>query len=142
MHAKKMGLVWIVVTDFKRAVHYYTEVVGLKVVEMNEQWGWAELEGHEGGGRLGIAQQQTECTDYVKPGQNAIATFDVDNLEKSIDHFLKKGANLVGKIEEVPGHVRLQTVKDPEGNYIQLVEVLNQKKETKQSKQMSGCCSH
>src|SRR5436853_363159 len=98
MHAKSIGLAWIVVKDFKKAVKFYTEVVGLKVAEMNEEWGWAELEGREGEGmRLGIAQQREKGQDPVAPGQNAVVTFTVDDLEKAVKHLQKQGSTLVGK---------------------------------------------
>ena len=41
MRTNSIDLVWIVVKDFKNAVKFYTEVAGLKVVEMKEEWGWA-----------------------------------------------------------------------------------------------------
>lgn len=124
MRAKSIELAWIIVKDFKKTVKFYTEVVGLKLTEMNEEWGWAELEGHEGEGmRLGIAQQQMEIeNDPIQPGQNAILTFTVDHLEKEIQELMKQGVELIGSIEEIPGHVKLQMVRDTEGNYFQLVE--------------------
>jgi predicted enzyme related to lactoylglutathione lyase len=133
MKAKSIGLSWIVVKDFKKAVKFYTEVAGLKLVEMNEEWGWAELEGHdEGGMRLGIAGQAVEqdqdgkdCQCPLEPGQNAAVTFTVDNLEKAVQHLEKQGAALAGKIQVVPGHVKLQSVRDIEGNLFQLVEVIS-----------------
>ena len=66
-----MNLVWIVVNDLKKAIEFYTETVGLKLMEQNDQFGWAELEGHNGGARLGIAQMCLKSEDDVKPGQNS-----------------------------------------------------------------------
>lgn len=123
MRAKSIELAWIVVKDLKKAVKFYSEVIGLKLTEMNEEWGWAELEGQEGGGiTLGIAQQQSTNENPIQPGQNAVLTFTVDNLEKEIQHLLKQEAELIGSIEHIPGHVKLQMVRDTEGNYFQLVE--------------------
>jgi len=148
MHAKSIGLAWIVVKDIKKAVKFYTDVVGLKLIEMNEEFGWAELEGREGQGmRLGIAQQSEECPSPVNPGQNAVLTFTVDNIDKAIKDMQKQGASFLGKVEVVPGHVKLQTMKDTEGNVFQLVEVLSPVKQHKhehehEHKHKSGCCSH
>ncbi len=141
MRAKSMGLVWIVVKNLKQAVTFYTEVIGLKLTEMNEQWGWAELEGYEGGTKLGIAQQRIENIDHIQPGQNAVVTFNVDNLDKAIEDLLKQEATLIGKIEEIPGHVRLQSVRDTEGNCLQLVESLS-REEFVYDEHMSSCCNH
>lgn len=117
-----MGLSWIVVKDLKKAIEFYTNVVGLKLMELHEQYGWAELEGHEGGARLGIAQYQAEGP---KAGQNAVVTFTVANLEQAKANAAKKGAQCVGELEEVPGHVKMQTIVDADGNQFQLVELLH-----------------
>lgn len=124
MKLKSMNLAWIVVNDIKKAIEFYTETVGLKLMEFHEQFGWAELEGDEGGARIGIAQVQIKSEDDVQPGQNAIPTFTVDSLEKAIAELIKKGTKLIGGVQEVPGHVKLQTVADIDGNRFQLVEML------------------
>ena len=128
MAVKEIGLCWIVVKDIKAAVQYYTEIVGLKLMELSEEFGWAELEGHEGGSRLGIAQESAH--EPVKAGQNAVMTFTVDNLEKSKKQMVQKGAKCHGDVIEVPGHVKMQTLIDQDGNHFQICEVLHH------------CCNH
>ena len=118
-----IDLCWIVVKDIKKAIKYYTEVVGLKLVEHNEDYHWAELEGKEKGTRLGIAQN---CDmEDAKPGQNAVVTFTVKNLEAAIEEMEQKGAVFVSKVIEVPGHVKMRTGKDEDGNRFQMVQVLS-----------------
>lgn len=145
MKTNSIGLAWITVKDFKNAVKFYTEVAGLKVAEMNEEWGWAELEGHDGSGmRLGIAQHQEGChTDAcyespIKPGQNSVITLTIDNIEQAQKEIQKQGASLIGEIHEVPGHVKMQTVRDAEGNIFQLVEVVAHKS----CHEKKSCCAH
>jgi predicted enzyme related to lactoylglutathione lyase len=125
MNLKSMSLVWLVVNDLKQAIKFYTETVGLKLMETNEQFGWAELEGQEGGARLGIAQKCLKSEDDVKPGQNAVMTFTVASLEKGIAEMTEKGAKLIGEIQEIPGHVKMQMAEDGDGNRFQLVEVFH-----------------
>jgi len=122
MSIKSFDLAWITVDDLKAAVKFYTDVVGFQLKEMNEQWGWAELQG-ESGMRLGIGV----CNDSsdVKPGQNAVPTFTVTDLDKSKADMIQKGAVCLGDVMEVPGHVRMQTVQDPNGNKFQIVQVLS-----------------
>lgn len=117
-----MDLSWIVVKDLKKAVKFYTDTIGLKLMEMHDQFGWAELAGHDGGARLGIAQARSENT--LEPGDNACVTFTVENLEKAKAALEEKGTKCVGDLQEVPGHVKLQMVVDPDGNHMQLVELL------------------
>ncbi len=117
------ALSWIVVKDVKAAIAYYTEVVGLKLMEFNEQYGWAELEGYEGGSRLGIAQVNPQ--DNMAEGQNAVVTFTVENLDAAKQEMVEKGAKCEGDVLEVPGHVKMQTVIDADGNRFQICEVLH-----------------
>lgn len=114
-------LSWIVVKDVKKAIRFYTEVVGLTLREESPEYGWAELSGPEGC-RLGIAQ---ECDQMqTKAGTNAVITITVKNLDSARAFFLQKGAHLVGEVMEVPGHVRMQTFLDADGNMMQIVEKL------------------
>lgn len=123
MQVKEIGLAWIVVKNIKAAIRYYTEVVGLKLMEFNEQYGWAELEGHEGGSRLGIAQENPK--EAISAGQNAVVTFTVGSVDKAKADMVKKGAKLDGETIEIPGHVKMQTVIDQDGNRFQICELLH-----------------
>lgn len=122
MKVKEIGLCWIVTKDIKAAVKYYTEVVGLKLAEFNEEYGWAELEGHEGGSRLGLAQENPQ--ENVRAGQNAVMTFTVENLDQVKETMIKKGAKIEGDVIEVPGHVKMQTIVDTDGNRFQICELI------------------
>lgn len=124
MQVNEIGLIWIVVKDIKAAVKYYTEVVGLELMEMNEEYGWAELEGRDGGTRLGIAQENLAKGE--KAGQNAVITFNVDNIKKTKEAMIKNGAKCEGDITEVPGHVKMQTMVDADGNRFQICELVRQ----------------
>ncbi len=120
-----MDLVWINTENLKETVKFYSEVVGLKLVECNEEFGWAELEGPAGGARLGIAQKHPVSKCPTEEGmKNAVMTFTVASLSKAIAEMSAKGAKMVGEIQEVPGHVKLQMAQDAHGNHFQLVEVL------------------
>lgn len=123
MKVKEIGLIWIVVKDVKAAIKYYTDVVGLKLAEFNEQYGWAELEGYEGGVRLGIAQENPQ--EKISAGQNAVVTFTVGNLDQAKAAMVKKGAKCDGEVMEVPGHVKMQTMMDHDGNRFQICELLH-----------------
>ncbi len=133
MAVQSLGLAWIVVDDLKKAVEFYTQVIGLQLMEMHEGYGWAELEGQNGGARLGIAQKCLKDEEGNEPGQNAVITLTVENLESALKKLIEKGAQLIGGIQEVPGHVKMQTVKDLDNNRFQLVQVLQH--------EHHGCCS-
>lgn len=123
MAVKSIDLIWIVVKDLKKAIQFYTETMGLKLLEMHEEYGWAELQGYgEEGAMLGIAQTRNEVE--MKSGQNAFITFTVENIEQAKKDLEKKGAKFIGNIETVPGHVMLQMGSDHDGNHFQLVQKL------------------
>lgn len=142
MRSNTLGLAWISVKDLKQAVKFYTESVGLKLMEMNEEWGWAELEGHDGGARLGLAQYVEKGTcdmdSPIKPGENAILSFTVDNIEKAREEMELKGVKLIGSVVDIPGHVKMQLLQDNDGNFMHIVECINA--DDSDHCHSGGCC--
>lgn len=119
---KSIELIWIVTKDLKSAVRFYTQVIGLKLKNLHEDFGWAELQGEDGGAFLGIAQKNDY--DDIAPGSNAVIAITVQDLEKTKKELISKGAKMIGDILEVPGHVKLQTLIDQDGNRLQLAQQL------------------
>jgi predicted enzyme related to lactoylglutathione lyase len=117
-----MDLAWVVVKDFKKAVQFYKEVMGLVLLQVDEQFGWAEFQGKDGGMRLGVSQM---CEHSGPAGQNAVVALTVDDIVKAKAELEKKGAKCVGEMQEVPGHVKLQMIVDNDGNQFQLAQLLN-----------------
>jgi predicted enzyme related to lactoylglutathione lyase len=123
MVVRDIELVWIVVKDLKAALRFYVDVVGLKLIEFHEQYNWAELEGYNGGTRLGVAQEHPE--EKIGPGQNAIITFTVLDLDQSKKEMVQRGAKCDGDVIEIPGQVRMQMILDNDGNRFQICERLS-----------------
>lgn len=121
MKASGIQLVWITVADIKQAIKFYTEVIGFKLLEFHEQYGWAELSGANGAW-LGLAQAQSDSE--FKPGMNAIPTISVEDIDAAIKELEKNKVQLQGPIQEVPGEVKLQTFTDHDGNAFQLCQLL------------------
>ena len=121
MKTKGMFLAWISVKNVSQAIKFYTDVVGLELKEYQKEFGWAELKGKDGY-TLGIGQENSE--DPIKAGANAVLTVSVDDIEAAKTHYSKSGARLIGETIEVPGHVKLQTFIDNDGNTLQLVQEL------------------
>lgn len=116
-----MGLSWITVSDIEKAKKLFVDVLGMKVGAEAKEYNWLELELN--GIRLGIGQSQENFGP--KPGHNAIVTFVVDDISEAKKVFEQKGVRIEGDIMEVPGHVKLLTFFDNDGNMFQLVEDLN-----------------
>ncbi len=122
MKVEGMHLAWVVVSKIDEAIKFYTEVVGLTLHEWHKEYGWAELSGPNGA-RLGLAQYNPK--DEFKAGGNAVVTITVDDIELARQKFQQKNARLIGEVIEVPGHVKLQTFCDADGNTFQLCQQLD-----------------
>jgi len=48
----------------------------------------------------------------------------VDNMDQTRATLMMQGVNFEGTIQEIPGEVRIATIRDPAGNRLQLCEVL------------------
>lgn len=123
MKTKGIQLAWIIVENLEKAIEFYTKVVGLELKEYHKEFRWAELSGPNGA-TLGIGENTDDCKSPIKVGSNAVVTITVEDLDKALAHFVKHGATLIGGIEEVPGHVRMQTFADKDGNTMQIVQQL------------------
>lgn len=122
MTVKSSNLSWVCVGDLKEALKFYQEVLGFKLLSMSEEYGWAELQGVDGGAVIGLAVK--DPSGPLHPGDNAVITLTVDDIEAEIALLKKRGITFVGSCQEVPGHVKMQLLKDKEGNHLQLVELL------------------
>jgi len=118
MKNKGTYLSWIVVDDFEESIDFFTNVVGLKLLEKSPEYKWAELRGEEGA-ILGICG----CNEQMKSGKNAVVTFTVDDIDQAKAEMISKGATMIGDIIEVPGHVKMQTFSS-QGNEFQIVQKL------------------
>lgn len=114
-------MTWIVVKDLDKAIQFYTDIVGLTLINKTPEYGWAELAGNEGS-TLGIAQESP--LNPIKAGMNGVTTVTVNDLEEACKKLIDSGAKLIGEVEEVPGHVRMQTFVDADGNMGQLAQML------------------
>lgn len=123
MVVKSTELCWIVVNNLKKAVDFYTKTLGLKLLNLTEEHGWAELQGKEGGTVLGICQVSEQ--NPLKPGINAVMTFNVDNMEKAKKDLQAKGLQMIGPEIVVEGHVIMQDFVDLDNNRAQLVQCLD-----------------
>ena len=116
-----MDLSWVVVSNLEAAVKYYTEVIGLTIHMSAIAEGWAELSAPSGA-KLGLAQEDAHMP--ISAGSNAVVTLTVQNLEQSTTEITSRGAEALGGIVEyAEGTVRLQMIKDIDGNLLQLMQL-------------------
>jgi len=119
-----MTLSWITASDLTKTKEFFTDTLGLKKTTDVAEYGWCEFLGQEGGMYLGVGQSRG-AEDLVKPGQNAVVTMVVDDIMQAKTELESKGVRFLDEIIEVPGHVKMVTFQDFDGNKFQLVEELS-----------------
>ncbi|MFV0339256.1 MAG: VOC family protein [Parachlamydiaceae bacterium] len=119
MRAEGFQLAWIVVKNLDRAVAFYRDTVGMELKEFHPEFRWAEMSGVNGA-ILGIGEEDPQTN--IPAGSNAVVTITVADLDKALMHFKSRGAKLIDEVVEIPGHVKMQTFADADGNTLQLVQ--------------------
>lgn len=123
MAIKNIGLSWISISDMRKAREFFVDKLGLKVNTDSAEYGWLELQGKDGGIEFGVGTYAEGCP--IQAGHNAVVTFTVDNIEETKKDLESKGVKFMGGIEEIPGHVKMATFADEDGNVFQLAEILS-----------------
>jgi predicted enzyme related to lactoylglutathione lyase len=110
------GNVTVLVTDFKRAIHFYTEILGLKLLhETDGHFALIEAPGLTIG-LLHLAEEQG-----AHPGTSGSMSigFEVEDLETAIETLQSRGVVFHDAVEGKAARVVHFT--DPDGNTLYLV---------------------
>jgi len=116
----KVTVSWYGVDDFESAKKFYGQVLGLNKTFEAQQW--AEFAGAEGQETIGIA-----ANPHAGKEPGATVVLDVTDIERERKRLESAGVKFEGKIEEIPGIVRIATFRDPFGNRLQLAQALMQR---------------
>jgi catechol 2,3-dioxygenase-like lactoylglutathione lyase family enzyme len=113
--AEALDLVYYWTADMDRAVAFYRDVLGLKMIRQ-EGGAWAQF---DAGGRLfalhGAGEGQT-----VSPG-GATAVFSVNDLDAARTALADRGVRITHE-GDVQGYARFVSFHDPDGNTVELIE--------------------
>jgi catechol 2,3-dioxygenase-like lactoylglutathione lyase family enzyme len=107
--------VWYLVRDFDRGRDFYKRLLGFEETYVDFDDKWAKLE-H---GEMLIALGEGDPVDA------GVATVDVPDVKADAERLREEGVE-VGVVLELTGQMRLVDVFDPDGNRIQLAQVLNE----------------
>lgn len=121
MKIKNIGLAWISSSDLAKSKKFLVDTLGLEILEDVPNYNWMELAAADKAFILGVGKD--DGFSPVKPGQNAVVTLTVDDLKAAKSELEAKGIT-VGEIVEIPDHVKMAFVQDPDGNYFHLVQHL------------------
>ena len=120
MPTYKLYAVRIFVTDWKRALEFYSNTLGLPVAFANEQMGWAELAPE--GSHLGLERADPadpESRELV--GRFLGVSLQVSDIAAVYQELRAKGVDFLSPPEKQPWGGTLAHLRDPDGNVISLL---------------------
>ncbi|MBI3764219.1 MAG: VOC family protein [Chloroflexi bacterium] len=115
----RMEVVSYNVTNWQRAVKFYSETLGLPVTWSSEEAGWAQF-GRDGETQIAINLWRGPDPVPSREG-GATVIFAVDDARKTVVELRKRGVKCDDAVE-IPGMVTYATFFDPEGNRIQIAQ--------------------
>jgi len=117
----KIGTVWYPITETKweEAKKFYSEILGFTQKYADDKLGWIAYETGTPGLEFGISLVEKKVV-----GAGGVVVFDVEDALKSAEELKSKGVDCC-KPQDIPGMVRLITFFDPDGNPLQLAQVLS-----------------
>jgi catechol 2,3-dioxygenase-like lactoylglutathione lyase family enzyme len=99
------------VSDIKRSLDWYQNVLGFKLIYHVEEMGWAELASEVNGVNVGLSQ-----VEQPNVGLCAKLTWGVKDIDLARQFVESKKVRFDGPTQEIPGMVKLATFFDPDGN--------------------------
>lgn len=107
------SVVWLAVSDLGRSVSFYRDGLGLQELRCESEW--AELDA--GGVRIGL-----NARERPGGGGGAVIAFEPKGgIDGAIAELREANVEVAGEASEHPWG-RVATVKDPDGNDLQLYE--------------------
>ena len=107
------------VSDIKRSIDWYQDVLGFKVQYHLEEMGWCEMETHIPKVSIGLSQVENP---EVKGGPTL--TWGVNDIDAARAELESKGVKFDGETTEIPDMVKLATFFDPDGNHLMMYQGL------------------
>ncbi len=116
------------VEDMERAVAFYRDVLGLRVIDQNPYWTSLDL----GGVKVGLHWTEGGKVPYVGrddhgPHAGACLTVKVDDIRATVSQLEGRGVRFLGGITNAPWG-SLATFEDSEGNVLKMMEPIRGKK--------------
>jgi len=105
--------VWYRVRDLAAARLFYVDLLGFEEIYRDAEGSWARL--RSGSMEIGLTEGE--------PEDGGVAVVDVDDAKAEAERLRNSGVE-VGTVLELHGRIRLLDVFDPDGNRIQLAQVL------------------
>lgn len=116
----KLFVVRVWVTDWERAIHFYTETLGIPVGYRSDELGWAQLETGEAQLALErVAPDDEEGLAYV--GRYVGVSLQVADIDGLHQKLVARGVEFVSPPTAQPWGGVLAHLRDPDGNTLTLL---------------------
>ena len=109
------------VSDIKKAIDWYTSMLGFTLTYHIEDMGWCELATELKGVNIGLSQ--VEKPNVGLSGKLTWGVKDIDAARKILE---AKKVRFDGPTIEIPGMVKLATFFDPDGNPMMFYQSLGE----------------
>lgn len=110
---KKLRTVIYHVNDIEKARQWYIRITGIQPYFDEPFYVGFDINGFE----LGLDPDNTD----IQKGNNSIAYWSVDDIEKAVEIFTNNGAVVVSPVQNVGGNISVAIVRDPFGNHVGLI---------------------
>ena len=116
----KLFAVRVFVSDWDRAVRFYTETLGIPTTFESEEMGWAQLATGEGQLALErLAPDDAEAPELI--GRYVGVSLEVADIEATYKTLVERGVEFLAPPETQPWGGVLAHLRDPDGNVITLL---------------------
>ena len=122
----KLYVVRVFVTDWERAIRFYTETLGIPAAFRCDEMGWAQLDT----GEASLALERTDPSgeppyrgieDEDLVGRFVGVSLTVEDIGKTYQELSERGVEFLGEPERMPWGGVLAHFKDPDGNVLTLL---------------------
>jgi lactoylglutathione lyase len=116
----KLFAVRIFVTDWERAINFYSKTLEMAVAHRSDEWGWAQMATGEGQ----LALERVNPSDGE--GRGLVGRFvgvslEVPDIFATCKILAERGVDFVGPPEKQPWGGVLAHLRDPDGNVLTLL---------------------
>jgi len=116
----KLAYLRVFVSDWPRALKFYSEAVGLPILFANQEAGWAQLDTGECQLALERAASPEEGEEDLV-GRFVGASLAVEDVHATYERLRSRGVEFVGPPEPQPWGGVLAHFRDPDGNVLTLL---------------------
>ena len=109
----KIAYIWYPTTNMDRAVIFYQDLLGFKLLFKGEEWSEFDIAGQ----RLALCRVDTIRSGQTSPG----VSFMAKPIEQAIETLSRKGVSFVEELKVYP-YGKLVRFQDPDGNILGLYE--------------------